>query len=209
MSLVSFTAFPSLERDLAQTVREAALDHESLQTPIRACELNRCRGMCCHDGVFVGREERGVIGDLFPGEVFEMRGQKMKTRTVVARQDELGEGYPKHFPQTRCVFLDENHYCRLQSQAVEEGMHPWYWKPFPCWLHPLGFQREALTGRPILSLPTEKKDPAGEPGYPGFASCTTCGKLDLQGTPAWKTLEPELRFLSQISGRDLLGELSC
>lgn len=205
----SLTAFPHLERDLALTVREAALDFESFQTPIRACDLTRCRGMCCHDGVFVGKEELAAIGEVMNGDSFEKRGQRTKTRTVPATDKQLGEGYPAHFPRTRCIFLDEQDYCRLQNHAIAEGKHPWFWKPFPCWLHPLGFRQDGQLGRPILSLPTLGKDPAGAEGYPGFASCTTCGKNDAGGDPAWRTLEAELRFLSEISGRDLLRELAC
>ncbi len=191
-------------------MREAALDHESFQTPIRACELSRCRGMCCHDGVFVGGEERRVIAELLEGvegDYFEEKEGRWKTRTLTAREDQLGEDYPSHFPRTRCQFLDENHHCRLQSRALKEEQHPWFWKPFPCWLHPLSFRREAASGRPVLSLPRLGKDPAAEPGYDGFASCTTCGRAESTGEPAWQVLAPELSFLSELSGRDLLREL--
>lgn len=225
---MALTGFPLLEEDLRRTVREAALDYESFQTPIRACDLRKCRGMCCHDGVFVGEEERKVIGEVFlegtfsrqsrggrggsqsdgAGDFFEKRGRSWKTRTLAATEDELGVGFPEHFPKTRCVFLDENEHCGLQRQAMEAGKHPWFWKPFPCWLHPLGFRKEAGSSRSVLSLPTVGKDPARAEGYAGFASCTTCGKRDEVGEPAWKTLEPELAFLSEVSGRDLVGELA-
>lgn len=200
---VALTGFPFLEQDLAQTVREAAVDFASFETPLRACQLARCRGMCCHDGVFVGEEERGVLEAVVAGEHFEERNGRLKTRTVAADEGMLGEEFPSHFPQTRCVFLDENHHCGLQSQAIAEGRHPWFWKPFPCWLHPLGFRREKGTGRPLLSLPQVGDDPAAEEGYPGFASCTPCGKKDSMGPPAWMTLEAELKFLTAVSGRDL------
>lgn len=205
---MALTGFPLLEQDLVRTVQEAALDYESFQTPIRACDLARCRGMCCHDGVFVGREERAVIENLLEGGFFEKKKGKIKTRTVAAEEEMLGEGFPGHFPKTRCVFLDENHHCQLQSLAMKEGRHPWFWKPFPCWLHPLGFRREGASGRPMLSLPTAGDDPAYEEGYEGFASCSTCGKVDLGGLPAWQTLRAELVFLSEISGRDLIAEFT-
>lgn len=208
ISGVALTGFPELERDLAEAVREARLDGESLQTPIRVCELTRCRGMCCHDGVFVGKEERQVIGELMEGDFFEKREGRWKTRTVTAEKEMLGEGYPAHFPETRCVFLDEQHYCRLQSRALEEGRHPWFWKPFPCWLHPLGFRKDDSSGRRVLSLPRTGQDPAAEEGYPGFTSCTTCGKKDELGAPAAQTLAAELDFLAEVSGRNLRAELA-
>ena len=205
---MALTGFPLLEKDLARTVWEMALDHESFETPVRACDLRQCRGMCCHDGVYVGEEERAVIEEVLPGDHFEERDGRWKTRTVPAGEGELGEGFPEHFPETRCVFLDERDYCRLQSLAIEEGKHPWFWKPFPCWLHPLGFRSESRSARPILSLPRVGDDPAGGQGYPGFASCTTCGKKDEAGESAGKALGPELVFLSEISGRDLVSELT-
>lgn len=206
---MALTGFVELEKDLAQTVREAGVDFESFETPIRACELKRCRGMCCHDGVYVGEEEKRVIEEVLEGDFFEKREGRWKTRTVTAEEQLLGEDFPSHFPQTRCVFLDGNHHCRLQSLAMEQGRHPWFWKPFPCWLHPLGFRREKGISRLVLSLPTKGADPAVEEGYPGFASCTTCGKRDEIGEPAWQVLDPELSFLSQIGDRDLVGELAC
>ena len=205
---MGLTGFPKLETDLAQTVREAALDYESFQTPLRACDLSRCKGMCCHDGVFVGREEREVIEGVFEGDYFEKRGTRLKTKTSPAEDQLLGEGYATHFPKTRCVFLDEHHHCRLQSLAMREERHPWFWKPFPCWLHPLGFRRQKDSGRPLLSLPSLAAErERGEAG-PSFAPCTTCGKRDEGGRPAWQVLQGELSFLSEISGRNLLKELS-
>lgn len=204
---MSLTGFPLLEKDLALTVRECSLDVAALQTPLLPCDLARCRGMCCHDGVYLGAEEQAVIGAQFEGDFFEKRGGKSKTRTLPADGAQLGEGFPSHFPKTRCVFLDESHHCQLQSRALAEGKHPWYWKPFPCWLHPLGFRKGDPSQRPMLSLPTRESDPAEESGYPGFASCTTCGVRDEGGQPAWQTLRAEFAFLSEISGRDLLAEL--
>lgn len=205
---MSFTGFPLLERDLAQTVRECTLDVESLQTQLKACDLARCGGMCCHDGVFLGREEQAVIANMSEGNPFEQVGHRVKTRTIPASEAQLGEGFPAHFPKTRCLFLDDKHLCRLQSRALAEGKHPWYWKPFPCWLHPLGFRNGGPMERPILSLPTREQDPATAPGYPGFAPCTTCGAASESGQPAWQVLHRELKFLSELSGRDLLAELA-
>jgi hypothetical protein len=200
-----------LEKDLALTVREAAIDHEALQTPLKPCHLSRCRAMCCHDGVFLGPEEQAVIARLLPGEHFEKQKGRTKTRTNSAAPDQLGDAYPAHFPKTRCTLLDDNHHCRLQSRSMTEGRHPWFWKPFPCWLHPLTFQKNQKNegARPLLTLPTVAKESLADSDDPGFASCTTCGKADLDGRPAWQVLTAELTFLFEISGRDLLAELSA
>ncbi|MEM9081105.1 MAG: DUF3109 family protein [Verrucomicrobiota bacterium] len=196
------TAFPGVEGELREVVREMAVDRGSLEVGLRGCDLARCRGMCCHDGVFVGEEEREVIEEVLPGEWFEEREGKWKTRVLGADEGQLGESYPKHFPRTRCVFLDGESRCRLQSLAMAEGQHPWFYKPVPCWLHPLRIGR-LPNGRAVLELPG---DGAGEEeNYrEGFASCTSCGKAREDGTPAAVVLRPELEFLGEIGGRDLL-----
>ena len=145
------TGFPLLEEDLRRTVREAALDYESFQTPIRACDLRKCRGMCCHDGVFVGEEERKVIGEVFlegtfsrqsrggrggsqsdgAGDFFEKRGKSWKTRTLAATEDELGVGFPEHFPKTRCVFLDENEHWVYSVRRWRRGSILGFGSRFP------------------------------------------------------------------------------
>lgn len=204
---MSLTGFPILEKDLAQVVRECVLDVAALQTLVKACDLQRCRGMCCHDGVFLGAEEQAVIGELTRESPFDTVAGKTKTRTVAASPKQLGDQFPAHFPKTRCVFLTDNHFCQLQKRALTEGRHPWYWKPFPCWLHPLGFRQDRMRRHRVLSLPTPQKDPAATASYPGFASCTTCGRQDGEGQPAWQVLRAELAFLSEIGGRDLLSEL--
>ena len=203
-----WTAYPELEKELARQVREAALDHQAFETPLHLCELSRCGGMCCHDGVFLGSEEATVIAALVEDdEPFERRGGRLKTRTTSALDSQLGEGFPSHFLKTRCTFLDENHHCFLQKKALKAEKHPWFWKPFPCWLHPMTFMRDEGSRRPILTLPTAGKDPQRSENYPGFASQTPCGQLREGGQPAWRVLSEELRFLGLIGGRDLLGEL--
>ena len=60
----SSTAFPKLEVDLGRQVREAQIDHEVFQRPLKICELTKCRATCCHDGVFLSGEEEQVITRL-------------------------------------------------------------------------------------------------------------------------------------------------
>lgn len=203
------TAFPLLEQELARQIREASLDHEAFETLLAPCDLGRCRGMCCHDGVYLGEEERVVIAEVAGREdLCEHREGRLKTRTVAAREEQLGEGFPAHFPHTRCALLDDQHHCLLQKKALAVGRHPWFWKPFPCWLHPLTIIRDpGDRQRPRLTLPTAAQEPARKAGYPGFASQTSCGRAAAGGVPAWQALRAELAFLSQISGRNLVREL--
>jgi hypothetical protein len=207
-------AYPGIERELARQVREAALDHEAFATPLKVCELAKCRATCCHDGVFVDAEQQagiaGVIDRLgkfgfSSSEWREIRDGRVKTATRPAV--EPAGDFPEHFPRTRCVFLDDGHRCVLQRLAVAEGRHPWWWKPVSCWMHPLLLrQRE---GRPFLTLARPGADPAAGPGYPGFGSCTPCGMEAAGGDPAWRTLRGELGLLGTIGGRDLVGELGA
>ena len=203
------TGFPELEQELGRQIREASLDHLAFETLLKPCDLLKCRGMCCHDGVYLGEEEEAVLSEFTPENSLERREGRLKTRTVESEESQRGEGFPAHFPHTRCVFLDENHHCLLQAKAIAEERHPWFWKPFPCWLHPLTIIRDPRDHqRPHLTLPTLQCDPSRQESYPGFAPFTTCGKEQSKGRPAWEVLEEELVFLSQISGRNLFAELS-
>ena len=206
---MSLLAFPNLQESLAETVRSALIDYESLGTLLRSCDLKKCRGMCCHDGVFLGAEEKGGLAAEFGEENFEVSGKRWRTKRRRAKDSELAVNFPSHFPRTRCYFLDEKDFCKLQVAAVEQRHEPWYWKPVPCWLHPLSFHQDRETGRPVLVLPQEGKDPQGKSGYPGFASCTTCGLADCdpQAKPAYEVLADELNFLGQIGSREILEEV--
>ena len=220
MSDSSFTAFPRLELELGRQVREARLDHEVFQRPLKVCDLTRCRATCCHDGVYLCDEEREGIDGALTGNADllikygwsrssweESRDGRMKTRTIDADDSELGEGFPAHFPKTRCVFLDGEHRCVLQRLSVDRGHHPWWWKPVSCWLHPLLIRRQP-DGRPVVTLAQPERDPAARPGYPGFGSFTPCGVSPEEGPPAWQALRGELDLLGKLGDRDLVAELS-
>lgn len=215
----SLTAFPRLEIELGRQVREAKLDHEVFQLPLKVCDLTRCRATCCHDGVYLSEEEDQTIGRLIEEKSTtlqsdgwsstswkEVRDGRTKTRTLPATDAELANNFPSHFPRTRCVFLDAEHRCVIQRLAMNEGRHPWWWKPISCWLHPLLLRRQP-DGRPFLTLAQPARDPAVRPGYPGFGSFTPCGVSPASGPPAWQTLRGELELLGQLGGRDLVGEL--
>ena len=216
MSGVSI-GFPENARELGRQVREAALDHDAFSMPLKVCELASCRATCCHDGVFLDREQVAVIGGIVDAGRLdrygidlsgwrETVGGRVKTSTLEASAAELADGFPPHFPRTRCVFLDADHRCVLQRVAVDSEMHPWWWKPVSCWMHPLLFRRRA-DGRPVLGLARAGDDPAERAGYPGFGSCTPCGMPAEGGEPAWKVLRGELGLLGRIGGRDLIREL--
>ncbi len=216
------TAYMETARVLREQLREAMVDHEAFERKIRPCELSRCRATCCHDGVFLSREEAEGIKHLvvmnpelesnLPEDpiIVSRGGKSLKTAIRTAKREELAEDYPEHFPKTRCVFLDGKGRCRIQMLSVEQGRHPWFDKPLTCWIHPLVIlpaNRER--SRPVLTLVSPENDPQRVDGYPGFASCTHCGRPDEGGKKARQVLAAELDFLGLVSGRDILGELNA
>src|SRR5207248_569662 len=58
------TAFPQTEAALRGQLATAGLAVESLRRPLQRCDLSVCRGMCCHDGVYLEEDEARVIADL-------------------------------------------------------------------------------------------------------------------------------------------------
>ena len=220
MSVESITAYPELESELGRQIREAAVDYESFQQKLKICELGKCRATCCHDGVILTEEEVAGIGEaLERGEdrlkAYGWRPENWLTtssgrsRSVTLEGGSLADDFPAHFPKTRCVFLDEEHRCVLQRLAIDEGQHPWKWKPISCWMHPLVLKPGVRGGRPMLMLPSPGDDPAEKSSYPGFSSCTPCGVAVEDGMPAWQTLKPELELLGTIGRRDLVGEIEA
>jgi len=207
------TAFEKSAADLAQQVREAAVDHGAFGRRLKGCELARCRATCCHDGAIVGEEEveviRGVVeerrtqlenyGWREPEEGGFARDDQGKWRTVTRLADpgELADDFPAHFPRTRCVFLDAEHRCVLQRLAMDEGRQSWFWKPFSCWMHPLVLRPGE---RPVLTLPGAEDR---------FVSCTHCGREEMEGESAAEVLGEELKMLGAISGRDVAGEVGA
>jgi hypothetical protein len=221
----AITAYPETLEWLAETVAVMKVDADSLQRPLRRCDLARCGGTCCHDGVYLGPEEaevlRGVVAEA-RGEI-EAMGLKLPSLVVVygswrditsgpktavrhVPRHGVVEDYPAHFPETACVFLLEDARCALQSLAMQRSLPPWFYKPLTCWMHPLAFDG-IEDGGPVLTLHHEENDPQRFPDYDGFACRTPCGKTCAGGEPAWKVLEDELRYLGEVGGRDLVGEI--
>ncbi|MBK1830632.1 DUF3109 family protein [Verrucomicrobiaceae bacterium R5-34] len=223
---MALTAYQQTAEVLREQVHEAVLDHEAFEQKVRACELDRCRATCCHDGVYLSQEEAEGLqrllvdhADTFkdyglslPVEpIVSVRGgRSLKTATREADDGELADDYPAHFPKTRCVFLDRQGRCGIQRLAMEQGGEPWFDKPLTCWIHPIVVQpSNRERSRPVVTLVSPENDPQKSKGYPGFASCTHCGRPDEGGKKARQVLATELEMLGAIAGRDLLGELNA
>ena len=222
------TAFPKQIAELGELVREVVLDVEALSQPVSPCKLSSCGGTCCHDGVYLSSEEANTIRDLADSKKSELAklGAQLPEQVVVyGRYRDIASGpktatnpnpeirskvadYPKHFPETKCVFLLPDARCSLQALAMSEKLPPWFYKPLTCWIHPLAFTQK--NNHSVLTLYSEKNDPHTFDDYPGFGSKTHCGRTCTQpeAAPAYKVLSEELKYLGEISGRNLIAEIS-
>ncbi len=220
------THYKETARDLRIQLGEALVDHEAFETLLKPCTLERCSATCCYDGVYLSDEEaRGVnwlvenererlvdYGLKLPADtVVKVRnGKAQKTATRPAEVGELAKDFPQHFEKTRCVFLDSLGCCGIQRMCMEDDLGDWYLKPLTCWIHPIVIlPKSRERPRPIITIVQLDKDPQKTDGYPGFASCTHCGRAEKGGEPAWRVLEKELRALGEVAGRDIFAELSA
>ena len=199
---IDLTIFKETACGLIRQLGEAAVDHRAFEQALPHCELTRCRATCCHDGVVLSEEEADVLRSLGgdDGVIVREDGQ-LGTKVISARSEQLGEDYPDNFPQTRCVFLDEEHRCKWQLKAVEEGKHPWFYKPISCWLHPVLIDQR--DGRALVTIRSEANDQAK------FATSTPCGRATEGARVARESLAMELEMLGKLSGRDFYGELNA
>jgi hypothetical protein len=157
--------------------------------------------------VDVNREYFASLGIDLPDEVVVegvWRGEPsgLKTALKVWNYREKVAGFPSHWDNTACVFLSPEGYCGLQIYSQDMGMHPWYYKPLTCWLHPINFPEAGG-----ITIYNKGNDPTIHPDYPGFNVVTLCGKSFDDGEPAKVVFEDELKFLGEIVGRDFTAEL--
>ena len=215
------TIFPSTHQQLRESCGSAPINKTTFNRRITRCSLERCRGACCYDGVYVDdateatltdlvkdrAEDLKAIGMVVPDTLFVMgiwEGEEFGHKTAVHdfNFNAVVSDYPSHFNQTACVFHLSDGRCALQVLAEQDGRHPWDYKPATCWLHPLDVSPSGIM------LHDEISDPYQVPEYPGYVSCTFCGRTDLAGEPAAEVLQPELSYLSGILHRDLSVELA-
>jgi hypothetical protein len=212
----SLTAFPQEEAKLRRELAAAPVAHQTLRIPLARCDLARCGGMCCYDGIYVEDEAAGVLQGLaqsersffqslgldLPEQVIvngAWRGRVVGPKTAVVPHpfSKTVAGYPGHFENTACAFLVPDGRCSLQVLAQARGKHKWYYKPFGCWLHPL---TPVYRGRPQVGLENAQTDSCAFPDYPGFVSATFCGRECPGGEPAAIVLSEELAFVHKIVG---------
>jgi hypothetical protein len=180
-----------------------------MELRLKYCDVSACEAMCCHDGVYLdgGEEQRlralvernPALRAKLPAEYVVdaiKDGELVGRKTAVRPHEYRNPQWPAHFPRTRCVFADQAGMCELQKLGLERHGKPWRYKPFTCWMFPLGL--DADTEALVQPDPDPEEDPQNEPGYPGFESVTPCGRHDPEGEPWYQVLAGELAHYEAV-----------
>ena len=168
---------------------------------LKQCDLSKCEGRCCYDGVYVTAEDSANIAralqmdpDHFAGVPSpylvhgEWGGLVAGSKTAVTAFTYCAVDYPRHFNQTKCVFSDRDHRCLLQTCAVKHGLDKWVFKPRSCWLFPLRQVHDTV------ALPPGPGEPDPHdlgPSYPGYSKYVPCGSHQNDGAPPERVLAEE------------------
>jgi hypothetical protein len=218
----ALTAFEKTEATLRDRCASAEFDAPSFNRKVARCDLSRCRGMCCYDGVYVDENTADVIQKLAIEREADFRNMGLDLPSQILVEDRwcpsslvtsqktavkdypfasIVSGYPVHFRQTACIFLLDDGRCGLQVLSEWDGRHPWYYKPLLCWLHPIALTPDSIT------VHDELTDPYLFPWYDGYVVRTFCGRTCPEGTGAADILRDELIFLERILNRNLTDKL--
>lgn len=178
------------------------------------CDLSRCEGRCCYDGVYLLPAEEQFLAELvdrlpalrarLPAEFIVdgyWNGAYFGRKTATRPHQYRSADFPAHFTRTRCVFADEAGLCELEKFARANEMHPWTFKPTTCWMFPL----QDEDGEPAEPVTGPDDDPYRADDYAGYASCVPCGRHDPQGSSWRATLREEITYLQQARQIPLLG----
>jgi hypothetical protein len=214
------TAFHKSEAALREKFGNVDLDPTEFQRKLTRCSLATCRGMCCYGGVAVDDDTAHVLQRLSTQRASDFRDMGLTLPELVVASTEWHDfvgnitalkpfpfrlrvsEYPAHFDETACVFLLDDSRCGLQVLGERDGKHPWYYKPFSCWLLPIKIHDGQI------HLYDYVTDPFRITAYDGFISRTFCGRTSDRGQPAAEVLKPELEFLGQLLNRDLISEVT-
>src|SRR2546421_1398140 len=198
------TAFHESEAALREHFSDVTLDSAEFERKLTRCSLATCRGMCCYGGVSVDNATADTLQRLAIERASDFRDMGLTLPELVVASTEwhgvvgritalkpfpfrsLVSEYPVHYDETGCVFLLHDSRCSLQVLAEKDGKHPWYYKPFSCWLLPI----KIYDGE--IHLYDYSTDPFRFPDYDGFISCTFCGRTSEGGRLVVEVLEPEL-----------------
>jgi hypothetical protein len=181
---------------------------------LSACDVTRCEGRCCYDGVYLQPGEEAFLRELVDrvpvlrGKLPEQfivdgywDGESLGRKTATRAHAYRSADFPAHFTRTRCVFADEHGFCELEKFARSNGQHPWSYKPTTCWMFPL----QDEDGDPVEPVRGTEDDPHCTPEYPGYASVVPCGRHDAAGRPWREALVREIAWLEAAPRAPKLG----
>ncbi|MFA4923589.1 MAG: DUF3109 family protein [Ignavibacteriaceae bacterium] len=111
----------------------------------------RCNGECCYYGVYADKTESEKIlslKDKLIPLMDETQSKNVSEWFEEPQEDddfESGIAVGTEVINGKCAFLDKNGLCVIQSLAINEGKHPWDYKPLYCYLFPITIFEKTLT----------------------------------------------------------------
>jgi hypothetical protein len=181
---------------------------------LSVCDVTKCEGRCCYDGVYLQQGEEDFLRELvskvpalranLPEEFVvdgHWNGEYLGRKTATRPQEYRSADFPAHFTRTRCVFSDAQGFCELEKFARSHSQHPWTYKPTTCWMFPLQ-EEDGVVAQPVCGA---ADDPYRTDEYPGYASCVPCGRHDAGGKHWRESLAREIDYLEAAEALPLLG----
>lgn len=119
---------------------------------------NDCCGKCCRGGVYLSLDEKGKI--LENRELIKQymdETQPINDDLWFANELIEDADFPNHVCDStnvhndKCVFLQKDNKCSLQSLALDKGFHKWSLKPLYCVAFPVVITNNELTFDDFLS----------------------------------------------------------
>jgi len=111
----------------------------------------RCNGECCYYGVYTDKHESELILSL-KDKLIPLMDETQSKNVEDWFEDEQedddfdsGIAVGTEVINGKCAFLDKNGLCVIQSLAINEGKHPWDYKPVYCYLFPITIYEKSLT----------------------------------------------------------------
>ena len=152
-------------------------------------DCSGCESNCCYDGVSLTFDEVMKINAFVESnkEYFSFLPEEyIAGNRTITRTQEYKNSFPAELSKTRCIFGLENGECSLQSRSIELGLHPWKYKPEPCWLFPLRVETDELI------FPFTKSSRK----YDDFMKCFPCSKK-MSGREWKKIMQDEVSYFTK------------
>lgn len=111
----------------------------------------QCNGECCYYGVYTDKAEHEKILSLKDKLIPLMDETQSKDITTWFEEPQEDDDFDSGIAvgteviNGKCAFLDKNGLCVIQSLAINEGKHPWDYKPLYCYLFPITIYEKTLT----------------------------------------------------------------